>query len=109
VATKPMSGIRSLTGADSGVGLRVAALAAQVAEFNQAKASANPSTHTFGMLEEEVAGVCPDIAFLLPSERERFKEWLRREGITVGRHPRKRTRLLFVYTQDETDGVESAR
>jgi len=86
--------------ARSGFGSRtpVSSLARQVAEFIRAKA-ANHSGPV-GVFEEEVTRACPDIAFLMPTERERFRGQLEKEGISVGTHPRQRSKLLFVYTND---------
>lgn len=91
--------------AQSGFGNRLPAshLAEQVASLLRT------STHQSGrdviMLEDEVVKTFPDVAFLLPSEREKFKNSLEQKGISVGRSPREKTKLLFACVHGNDGGL----
>ncbi|MEY9180901.1 putative amidohydrolase [Bradyrhizobium sp. USDA 326] len=91
--------------AQSGFGNRLPAsfLADQVASLMKSRAS--ESGGDVIMLEDDIAKAYPDVAFLLPSEREKFRDCLEQKGISVGRSPREKTKLLFACTHADEGGT----
>lgn len=95
--------------AQSGFGNRLPAthLAEQVASLIKGKAKDRQGDVI--MLEDEVARSYPDISFLLPTEREKFKNSLEHAGVSVGRSPRQKTKLLFAYNYNVAVELESGK
>lgn len=72
-------------------------LAKRVAEYITGKASGAQGGPVYCVTEDDVAGLFPDIAYLMPTERSRFKAALEKLNISAGRHPTMPDKFIFAY------------
>lgn len=83
-------------------------LAKQVAEYIKGKASESGTSTIYGISEDDVAKSLPDISYLMPTERLRFKQALEGLNISTGRHPASVDKFIFAYICDEKE-TEAAK
>ncbi|MCZ4093643.1 hypothetical protein [Sinorhizobium psoraleae] len=72
-------------------------LAKRVAEYIIKKASSSGGLLCLELPKDEVAASFPDISYLMPTERIRFKSALETLHISTGRHPTSPDKFIFAY------------
>lgn len=55
------------------------------------------------LTEDNLSTECPDLKYLMPSEREKLRHVLETMAVSVSRHPNDRRKLMFVYAPNITN------